>query len=299
MMDSNLVKLFPSLQVAAACPIGSHSDIFVFHNSHDNKWIIIDKNDVSDREYVLLTTLYKEIKPKSLESSSTTDRWLRFLHGQEPAPLKEDTDIRIIQLLVDKGDVEESYLEEAVQAFFGNAIQLIYNSSQNIYLIEHRSSYVHTHEDFSSFTVALESDFFINVKMYVGKFHSSESRFPEHFSTEKNWFFKGLSWNRAKRIYTMETIFPFHLVDQATEEMKHIIHKEVLKPIGYDTELLQTVQLFFENGFNASVTAEKLHIHRNTLQYRLSKFQEITGISVRNFDGALVAYCASLITPGE
>ena len=74
-----------------------------------------------------------------------------------------------------------------------------------------------------------------------------------------------------------------------------IIRKEILNPIEYDMELLQTVHQFFENGFNASVTAKKLHIHRNTFHYRLTKFQDITGISVRSFDGALIAYCASLI----
>lgn len=130
--------------------------------------------------------------------------------------------------------------------------------------------------------------------MYIGKFQPADSRFPLHFTTEKEWFQKALANGSAERLYTMEKLFPVHLMEQMPETMKKILAKEVLDPLGCDQEILQTVRAFFENGFNASVASKKLYIHRNTLQYRLNKFQEITGISLRDFNGALVAYCASI-----
>jgi sugar diacid utilization regulator len=255
----------------------------------------IDKTEVSDRDYALLSSLFTEVKPNSSVNNSISEKWLQFLYGNGLAPLIEETDIRVIQLHFKTYDGKESDLEEAFKAFFDDSMHLVIISSQSAILIEEKSSYAQTIEDFSSFIVALESDFFIKLKIYIGKFHSTDTLFPNHYSTEKEWFLTGLSRNRAERIYTMENLFPIILIDQLSKDMKHIIRKEILNPIDYEVELLQTVQLFFENGFNASVTAKKLHIHRNTLQYRLTKFQDITGISVRNFDGALVAYCASLI----
>jgi carbohydrate diacid regulator len=48
---------------------------------------------------------------------------------------------------------------------------------------------------------------------------------------------------------------------------------------GYLTtskELLETLQCFINNNGNMTLTSKELHIHRNTLQYRLDKIKEIT-----------------------
>ncbi|MFJ5770933.1 PucR family transcriptional regulator [Psychrobacillus sp. NPDC093180] len=298
-MSTNLATLFPSIELLSECPNLNETYTYIFHNEKLNCWMTIDKNEVSDREYALLCSLFQEVKPAGLTNESLAEKWIKFLHDKGPVPLKKDTEIRIIQLHFNVKEAIESHLEEAVKLFFDDAMRLIFISSEDAVLIEEKSSYIHTLDDFSSFIVALESDFFITVKMYIGKFHPTTQPFASHFITEQKWFFKGLSRNRAEQIYSMQNTFPFILIDQISEELKQIIHKEILEPIEYDMELLQSVQLLFENGFNASVAAKKLHVHRNTLQYRLSKFQVVTDINVRNFDGALVAYCASLIAMEE
>jgi purine catabolism regulator len=58
-------------------------------------------------------------------------------------------------------------------------------------------------------------------------------------------------------------------------------YRETLGPlIDYDrehnTELLPTLQAFFEHHGNASQTAKALFVHRNTLNYRLQRIGEIT-----------------------
>lgn len=294
-MYNDLFTVFPSIQLLSEYPTQYSERQYIFQNKYTNNWLKIDKTEVSDREYALLSSLFTEVKPNSSVNNSISEKWLQFLYGNGLAPLNEDADIRVIQLHFKLYDGKKSDLEEAFKAFFDDSMHLVIISSQSAILIEENSSYAQTIEDFSSFIVALESDFFIKLKIYIGKFHSTATLFPNHFSTEKEWFLTGLSKNPAERIYTMEKLFPLILIDQLSKDIKLIIHKEILNPIDFDIELLQTVQLFFENGFNASITAKKLHVHRNTIQYRLTKFQDITGISVRNFDGALVAYCASLI----
>lgn len=292
-MSTKLATVFPSTQLLSEYPYADETHVYTFYDENSKCWMTIEKAEVSDREYTLLSTLYQEIK--SLSNVPLSEKWIQFLYNNGTAPLKEDTEIRIIQLHLKIDDSIVSYLNEAVKAFFEDAMQLVIISSESAVLIEQKSTYIYTPDDFSSFIGALESDFFLKVKMYVGKFHSTALPFSPHYLSEKEWFFKGLSWNRTEQIYTMEKVFPFSLIDQISNEMKQIIQKEVLEPIEYDAELLQSVQLLFENGFNVSVAAKKLHVHRNTLQYRLTKFQDITDINIRNFDGALIAYCASLL----
>lgn len=293
-MKNELTTLFPSIKILSEYPTELEEEVYIFHNPYLNNWLQINKSEVSHREYSLLSSLYSEVSLDLSTNQTVSMKWMNFLRGDGLAPVKTETDIRVIQIHFKK-NVNEADLEEAVHVFFGDAMQFVFVSSQNALLIEEKSSYIQTTEDFASFIAALESDFFIKAKLYIGKFHQTNMIFPVHFSTEKEWFQKGISANHAERIYTLENIFPFNLIEQMSEEMKHIIRKEILNPIEYDMELLQTVHQFFENGFNASVTAKKLHIHRNTFHYRLTKFQDITGISVRSFDGALIAYCASLI----
>lgn len=50
------------------------------------------------------------------------------------------------------------------------------------------------------------------------------------------------------------------------------------------TELYQTLKIFTETGLNQRRTAEKLFLHRNTLNYRMHRIQELTGIDLKDPD---------------
>ncbi|MCH3977297.1 MAG: helix-turn-helix domain-containing protein [Bacilli bacterium] len=48
-------------------------------------------------------------------------------------------------------------------------------------------------------------------------------------------------------------------------------------------ELVKTADMFLKCGLNASDAADKLYIHRNTFNYRLSKFISLTGLDIRDY----------------
>jgi carbohydrate diacid regulator len=58
--------------------------------------------------------------------------------------------------------------------------------------------------------------------------------------------------------------------------------------------LSQTVVAWCETGFNLVRAAAVLHIHRNTLVYRLNKIAQLTGKPVRDHPAALALYLACL-----
>lgn len=49
-----------------------------------------------------------------------------------------------------------------------------------------------------------------------------------------------------------------------------------------DSQLLKTLEAYFENGCNLRQTARALFVHRNTLDYRLGKIEEITNKKLKN-----------------
>lgn len=292
-MFSEMISLFPSLEILTSRPSLTRQHEYLFHNPYENCWLRILKSEVSTRDYTMLSALYTEVPYTPIPSNPITEKWIRFLEGTGNPPIGNQTEIRAIHMLLQNEDA--AGLEEAVTAFFDENMQLVYISTNQAVLIEQKSTYTQSIEDLASFLSALEADFFIKAKLYIGKFHMADDCYHTKFAKEAEWFLHGTSLLPKERIFTMELLFPSFFIHQASQEMNEILQREILEPIGYDDSMLKTVRSFFENGFNASVTSEKLHIHRNTLNYRLAKFQETTGISVRSFDGALVAYCASLL----
>ncbi|NRQ33607.1 PucR family transcriptional regulator [Nonomuraea sp. NN258] len=50
------------------------------------------------------------------------------------------------------------------------------------------------------------------------------------------------------------------------------------------TDLLETLQAYLEESGSWSATAERLHVHVNTLRYRLKRIEELTGRSLNSWD---------------
>ncbi|GAB7386996.1 sugar diacid recognition domain-containing protein [Bacillaceae bacterium] len=69
-----------------------------------------------------------------------------------------------------------------------------------------------------------------------------------------------------------------------------------------DSELKATLETFLACEQNVGLTAEKLHIHRNTLLYRLDKIKQLWGLDPRRFSDAvtllLLLLCCAL-EPGD
>ncbi len=63
----------------------------------------------------------------------------------------------------------------------------------------------------------------------------------------------------------------------------------------HNSELLDTLIAFFENNRNKVKTAESLHIHLNTLKYRLKKIQELLGSDIDDSETAFkLEFCLRL-----
>ncbi|MCR5097623.1 MAG: helix-turn-helix domain-containing protein [Lachnospiraceae bacterium] len=63
-----------------------------------------------------------------------------------------------------------------------------------------------------------------------------------------------------------------------------------------DNEMKNTIRTLFENELNIADTAKALFIHRNTLVYRLEKFQKQTGLDLKRFDDAVICRTALILS---
>jgi sugar diacid utilization regulator len=67
-------------------------------------------------------------------------------------------------------------------------------------------------------------------------------------------------------------------------------YAETLEPLvaydeQYETDLVQTLETYFESDGNVAGTAAKLYTHRHTVRYRLERIRELCGLDVGSTDG--------------
>jgi carbohydrate diacid regulator len=89
------------------------------------------------------------------------------------------------------------------------------------------------------------------------------------------------------RIYHIKQVGMFITLAPASQDRKAELAHQILSPLLRDEQLFKTVQVFLTSGLNLTEAAEKLHIHRNTLIYRLDKTKKLVGLDPRHFDDAL------------
>jgi len=75
---------------------------------------------------------------------------------------------------------------------------------------------------------------------------------------------------------------------------------EVLGPLNdYDQrhkgELLPTLTAYLEDTENLALVADRLHIHRNTLRYRMQKVEELTGRNLNDTQDRMHLYFATVV----
>lgn len=123
---------------------------------------------------------------------------------------------------------------------------------------------------------------------------------PLHYDVLINSFQKALFMTSLNNYFKDKNFFPFQnyliywQISQMNDKTKQEILDFTIKPlIHYDemnqSDLIETLNSYFDSNLNSSQAATKLFIHRNTFLKRIAKMQEILNA---NFDDA--NYLASL-----
>ena len=90
----------------------------------------------------------------------------------------------------------------------------------------------------------------------------------------------------------------YHLTPQQRSNNRYTQHIVTLQDHDntHPTELVTTLLAYCQNDFSLTLTAQKLHIHRNTLVKRLSRIEQLCGVELKNSAEILNLYVALLCT---
>lgn len=108
----------------------------------------------------------------------------------------------------------------------------------------------------------------------------------------------------GKLFFSEQTIFPYNelgigrLIYQLPVSLCESFLKEIFGtdiPDMFDEETTATINRFFQNNLNIAETSRQLHMHRNTLIYRLEQIQKRTGLDLRLFEDAMTFKIATMV----
>lgn len=101
-----------------------------------------------------------------------------------------------------------------------------------------------------------------------------------------------------------QNVFPYNKlgIGQLIYQLPHSVCENFLKEIlgddisgPADEELTVTIDRFLQNNLNIAETARQLHMHRNTLIYRLEQVEKKTGLDLRKFEDAMTYKIAAMV----
>ncbi len=273
----------------------SKLDYHWFQEPRTENCLGIPTSDVTEPELALLQTLFEYFKPipSSMNRSLQAEKWYQYLFHTGPIPNNETEPIRICHFSYSGEKANLLELEAALEGFFSTNYIMVWINTYYGLIIENHPQL--SDGDYNSISSTIESEFFIKPVFYVGKQRPQTNDFLAHFQSETNLFERGKKLLPIERALTFEKVFPHLIINQLSNELRDHLQRELLLTFKEDPELLITIKTYLEANFNLSLTAKNLYIHRNTLQYRLDKFVEKTGINLKSFTGALTVYLACIL----
>ncbi|OCA84365.1 hypothetical protein A8F94_16815 [Bacillus sp. FJAT-27225] len=293
-MFANLLELYPGSTITDFPPGNVGGSVHIFNNPLTGEWISIPADVISGRELDLLGRLYGKTEPIT-EKSPLLQLWRNFLlSGGELPSTHENEFVRLLQIQFYGQGNEREELETAVKGFFPNDVLILWENQREAIIIQVGDTLLEE-RDIASMAAAFESDFYIKTLLYIGKKLRINADLPGHFGKERTLFSFAKKSMPREEYYTFEKIFPAYIASQLPEQLAEALLNEFQEAFSNDEEMFITVKGFLENGSNASLTAKKLFIHRNTLQYRIDKFTDRTGVGLKDFHSAFTVYLACLL----
>lgn len=110
--------------------------------------------------------------------------------------------------------------------------------------------------------------------------------FKDHHEQTLNILNIGLNLKRPDIIFYYKDMYPYHVMSvlKGIDNMKYYCLPQLLKVVQYDrtynTNYVSSIREYLKTR-NIALSAKRLDIHRNTMLYRMEKFEELSGLDLR------------------
>ncbi|MBY6038000.1 helix-turn-helix domain-containing protein [Fictibacillus nanhaiensis] len=254
----------------------------------------ITQSSLSDTEKKLLSSMFDSFEVGSAEQtfSPAQLKWKSILTGDASTEAKSFH--RFVHFFSKKPITDYSSFSEAVNGLFPEDAVLLLNHDFKSGVIIETSRQAFNDTPYEALKDVLSTDFYMDISIYIGSYHYQTAFAKDTFEREQKQFLAVKNNLLPKSVYTTADIVPYLLLRSASEGTEMTLDLLFDEWAEEDQETLKSIKVFVECNMNISLAAKKLYIHRNSLQYRVDKFYDKTGIDVKQFKNAITVYMAIL-----
>ncbi|WP_125605729.1 PucR family transcriptional regulator [Lapidilactobacillus bayanensis] len=246
-------------------------------------WLTFRKNDLTAEQLAILQTL----SDQNFDDQRSTNPWYRFLtHQTSDTPQTNDQDkqVRLIQAHFTFHDTTNTdELTESLKSLFNHIITSFFLNASTLIIVQSKDVQSLSSAELESILQTIESDFFVKVQLFLGNYWPVDQQLPLIFNEEQAVF--------AKSTVPVSTLSSLALDYYARPQLrKSSLAQQLTATIRQETDIQDVITAVYQNAGNLSSAAKQLFIHRNTLQYRLERFREVTGFNLKNMDDLVLCY---------
>jgi len=264
-LNENDTRLFAKICDAVSCEMQKNTFI---RNSKGHMY-----------ETFILDILEEKIKAKK-----TVDERIKYLN----IVLKEYLYVFTVDTttLYDKDNIYITYLSDVLEQIISGSKSVIYRD--NIVLIVSRSSELSLQEqDMKEMVLFLKNN---NIYCGISRCFQELVDLKEYYQQSIKALEYGKHMKKDEFVFLYEDFVLCHFIDMISRnnDLGQLCHTSIFKLEEYDRKnncsYMHTLYTFLKNSKKLIETANELHIHRNTLSYRLKSIEEIMGINLEDVD---------------
>ncbi|WP_407891872.1 PucR family transcriptional regulator [Lacticaseibacillus sp. N501-2] len=229
--------------------------------------------DLSQREVALLKTLAPQ--------PASRNPWAQFLVGSGSIPTNGV--VRLIQFNTAEAPNQPALWLDALLSLLMPDVTGFWLTPTHAVVVEPQTATPLDEPGLLSILDTLDPDFDTKTRGYLGQFWPVNAQLPAIFAEEQR-----LAANSDRRCACLASSALAYYTHTARRDSPLL--GSLREVITEDAEMRPVIVSLYEHLGNLTATAKALYIHRNTLQYRLDKFQQATGFSLRQMDDLVLCY---------
>ncbi|KAA0547496.1 hypothetical protein FZW96_11620 [Bacillus sp. BGMRC 2118] len=292
-MIEKLREEFPSLVLIESVSGNPDMEYFRLDNG---QYIGIDKKELDNKNRNVLSAF---LTPIHLGRNVTPIQslWQEVLHSNDEysaTQLQKHYDLSLHLRFIHyslQSEVDQLAFEETLSFLSMNHYTVIWMNSISGVIIEEKHQEAVTKVELVDWRNAIASDFYTDMCLYVGDYFKVDDAVQSIYKFENHCFQLTRLYKSSETVTQSFELVPYLLLHDATADTRASIEHCIQ---DNSSDELQAIKTFIEYGLNISSAAKALFMHRNSLQYRVDKFIEKSGIDIKSFQGALVVYLAIL-----
>lgn len=269
--------LFPHAVVSSDATASQDTLVFPYERG----FLHLPKSDLTERELALIRLL-----SLNEDGAVTTNSWMSFLQGEASLPITK-TDLQLVYLHHSTALPED--LRELLEAIFPNSLLVTKLSNQQSLLVLDASDTRDTSVIIKDILPTVESDFGISLKVFIGNAWIGFSEQDLQITLIKEYaLFQ--EYYDAKAQKSATTFAQTLLWGLAKDKEVEQLSQKLLTLLDKLKDGRELVTAMWQEHGNLVQTAQRLFIHRNSLQYRLDKCYQATGLNLKDLDDLALAY---------